>query len=359
MYQHPFITSPSHPMSTSNNPIFEFTINYNGNFILNQPSYHNGSHLKIKLPEICFEDMRAYLNRKLPTKVNNLYYSLPQNNTLVGMKAIKNDYDIDVMYDIARVAGHIQIFVSEQPIDFGTLLIPDDGSFEESFASIISQETRVKREERVRYLHEMVQRKNKHEDRARFKIRCMKKTKPTTPYTQTSYTFIVHNNGKLVCNEGKLNYVNGWKMHINIPRMKLEEMKQYLYNIVGIKIHALYYEVPDTGFSITVKLRNNYDMHVMFDISAALGKLQIFIDHGGVDFVIAKYVCPNATLAKMMDNVITDYISDNDDGKTSMSQSSYTLDQMVEWAEQEHFENEDAKEVARQKSEWKTLFRFK
>ena len=344
-------------MSTSNNPNFIFTINYNGNFVLNPLSYQNGTQLEIKVPEIGFEEMRTYLNRKLPTKVNNLYYSLPPNDTLVGMKVIKNDYDIDVMYDIARVAGNIQIFVSEQPLDLGNLLIPDDGSFEESFAGIISEETRVKREERVRYLHQMVQRKKKREDRARFKIGSMKKTKPTSPYTQTSYSFVVHNNGQLVCTEEKLKYVNGWKMHINIPRMKLEEMKEYLYNIVGRNIHALYYEVPDTGFSITVKLRNNYDMHVMFDISAAQGQLQIFIDHGGVDFMIAKYVCPNATLAKMMDNVITDYTSENEEGKKVISQSDYTFDQMVEWAEQEHIENEDAKADARQKSKWKTLFR--
>ncbi|GJT38170.1 hypothetical protein Tco_0938035 [Tanacetum coccineum] len=100
--------------------------------------------------------------------------------------------------------------------------------------------------------------------------------------------------------------------------MKLKEMKQYLFNIIGKNIHALYYKLQHTGFSITVKLRNNYDMHVMFDISSAQGKLEIYIDHVGVNFVIAKYICPNATLAEMMNHVITDYTSDNEDERNEM-----------------------------------------
>ena len=344
-------------MSTSNNSSFKFTVNYNGKFIRSPVSFHEFSQMEIVVPPIGFQDMRTYLNRKLPIKVHSLYYALPPNNTLEGMKSIKNDYDIDVMYDIAKVAGKIQIYVSDQDIDVSNMLVPDDGSFEQLFAGVISEETRLKREERVRYLHNMVVTKNKREEHARFKLSFMKKTKPTTPYTQTSFTFVVHNNGKLVCSDEKLEYVNGWKMNINIHRMKLEEMKQYLSNIVDRKIHALYYEVPDTGYSIVVKLRNNYDMHVMFDISAALGQLEIYIDHGGVDFIISKYVCPNATLAKMMDNVITDYTSDKAEGKETVSQTDYTFDQMVEWAEQEHFEHEEAKADERLKSLWKKTFR--
>ncbi|PWA51269.1 oligopeptide transporter [Artemisia annua] len=185
---------------------------------------------------------------------------------LRGMKAIKNDYDIDVMYDIAKVAGELQIFVSEHYIDISTVLIPDDGSLEESFACVISEETKLKCEERVGYLHQM-------------------------------------------------------------------------YQTLGIQSSS-----------------NNYDMHVMFDISAAQGQLEIYIDHGGVDFIIAKYICPNATLAEMMDHVITEYTSDNEEGKKVIAQSDYTFDQMVEWAEQEHFENEEAKADERHKSIWK-IFR--
>lgn len=97
-------------------------------------------------------------------------------------------------------------------------------------------------------------------------------------------------------------------------------------------------------------------MHVMFDISASQGgQLEVYIDHGGVSFIIEKYVCPNATLAKMMDHVIT---SDNEDEKKIIGQSKYTLDQMVEWAEQEHFENEDAKADDRHKALWKNRFNY-
>ena len=212
---------------------------------------------------------------------------------------------------------------------------------EESFACVISEEIKFKREERVR-----------------FNIERQKK-KPTSPYSQTIFNFIVHNNGHLVCNEGNIEYVNGWKMNINIPRMKLDELKQYLSNILDTKIHALYYEVPHTGYSITVKLRNNYDMHVMFDISASQGgQLEVYVDHCGVNFIIEKYVCPNATLAKMMDHVITDYPNENEDGRKIIQQSDYTLDQMVEWAEQEHFENEEAKADERHKAIWKNRFYY-
>ncbi|GJT78731.1 hypothetical protein Tco_1045456 [Tanacetum coccineum] len=143
-------------------------------------------------------------------------------------------------------------------------------------------------------------------------------------------------------------YVNGETMNITIPRMKLDEMKQYLFHISGIKIHALYYKIPYNGFSITVKLRNNYDMHVMFDISSANYKLEIYIDHLGVNFIIAKYIFLNASLAEMMSHVISDFTSESEDHKKEQTQNDYTFDQMVEWAEQEHFEDEETKEVQRQ-----------
>ncbi|GJZ85201.1 transposase, MuDR, MULE transposase domain protein [Tanacetum coccineum] len=78
--------------------------------------------------------MISYLTRKLSRRFTTLYYTLPPNNTLPGLKQIKNDYDTNVMYDIAKVAGKIQIFVSHHQIDLSTVLIPNDGSLEEAFA---------------------------------------------------------------------------------------------------------------------------------------------------------------------------------------------------------------------------------
>ncbi|GJX02271.1 hypothetical protein Tco_0186184 [Tanacetum coccineum] len=151
--------------------------------------------------------------RKIPRRFTNLYYTLPPNNTLSGMKAIKNDYDTNVMYDIAKVFGKLQLFVSHYQIDLSTVLIPNDGSLEESFAA-------------------------------------------------------------------------------------------------------------------------NY-------------KLEIYIDHLGVDFIIAKYIFPNASLTEMMNHVITNYTSKSEDSNREVTQNDYTLDQMIEWAEQEHFEDEEIKEVQR------------
>ncbi|GJV38163.1 transposase, MuDR, MULE transposase domain protein [Tanacetum coccineum] len=136
------------------------------------------------------------VTRKIPRRFTTLYYTLPPNNTLSGIKAIKNDYDTNVMYDIAKVDGKLQIFVSHNPIDLRTVLIPNDGSLEESY--------------------------------------------------------------------------------------------------------------------------------------------------------VAKYIFPNASLAEMMNHVITDYTSKCEDDKREVTQNDYTFDQMVEWAKQEHFEDEETKEVQRQ-----------
>ncbi|GJR76479.1 hypothetical protein Tco_0088844 [Tanacetum coccineum] len=81
----------------------------------------------------------------------------------------------------------------------------------------------------------------------------------------------------------------------------------------------------------------------MFDISSAQYKLEIYIDHIGVDFVISKYIFPNASLAEMMNHVITDYSSENEGIIRKETQNDYTFDKMVEWTEQEHFEYEETK----------------
>ncbi|GKB29615.1 hypothetical protein Tco_0869016 [Tanacetum coccineum] len=118
----------------------------------------------------------------------------------------------------------------------------------------------------------------------------------------------------------------------------------YQYEVSdGTNIHALYYKIPHNRFSVTVKLRNNYDMQVMFDICSARYKLEIYIDHVGVNFVIHKYIFPNANFAEMMNHVITDYSSENEGIIRQETQNDYTSDQMIEWAEQEHFEYEETK----------------
>ncbi|GKB00539.1 hypothetical protein Tco_0828532 [Tanacetum coccineum] len=128
-------------MSTSSNTTFEFDVNHNGEFKLNPLTYQHGSLLNIHVLQMDFEDMVSYLKWKIPRQFTTLYYMLPPNYALSGMKQIKNDYETNVMYDIAKVAGKLQIFVSHTPIDLSTVLIPNNGSLEESLAGIIRQET--------------------------------------------------------------------------------------------------------------------------------------------------------------------------------------------------------------------------
>ncbi|GJZ20925.1 hypothetical protein Tco_0557964 [Tanacetum coccineum] len=205
-------------------------------------TYQNGSLQKINVPKMDFEEMVSYLKRKIARRFTHLYYALPPNN--ISMKSIKSDYDTDVMYDIAKVAGKIQIYFSHHPVDLSMELIPNDGSLEEAYAGVISEETKIKQQESL--------------------------------------------SGKLVINATKTPvYVNGGKMNITVPRMKLKERKQYLFNII------------------------------------AQGKLEIYVNHVGVNFVIAKYIYPNATLAEMMNHVITDYTSDNEDERNELVDHLY------------------------------------
>ncbi|GJV06113.1 hypothetical protein Tco_1343769 [Tanacetum coccineum] len=103
--------------------------------------------LNIHVLPMDFEDMVSYLKWKILRRFTTLYYTLPPNNMLSGMKAIKNDYYTNVMYDIAKVAGKLQIFVSHSRIDLSTVLIPNDGSLEEAFVGVISEETKIKQQE--------------------------------------------------------------------------------------------------------------------------------------------------------------------------------------------------------------------
>nr|GEV86182.1 oligopeptide transporter [Tanacetum cinerariifolium] len=326
-----------HDMSTSSNTTFEFGVNHNGEFKLNPLAYQHGSLLNIHVLQMDFEDIVSYLKWKIPRQFNTLYYMLPPNYTLSGMKQIKNDYETNVMYDIAKVAGKLQIFVSHTPIDLSMVLILNNGSLAESLAGIISKETKIKLEESLNYLHQMQKRKNEKFNYYELLVELgfIKKTKPNTPYTQTFFNFVVHNSGQLVLDDtNNTMYVNGETFNINIPRLKLAYLKQYVFNILGTNIHALYYKIPHNGFSLTVKLRNNYDTHVTFDISSA------YIDYIGVNSVISKYIFPNASLAEMMNHVINDYSSENEGIIRQETQNDYTFDKMVEWVEQEHFEYE-------------------
>ncbi|GKC44565.1 hypothetical protein Tco_1062287 [Tanacetum coccineum] len=131
-------------MSTFNNTSFEFSINYNKSFLLTPLLYQDSSHVNIHVPTMDLEEMVGHI----------LFYALPPNYALKGMKVIKNDYDINVIYDIGKVTGKLEVFESELPRDLSTMLILNDSSLEEAFIDVISEDTK-KGEEAVRYLTQM------------------------------------------------------------------------------------------------------------------------------------------------------------------------------------------------------------
>ncbi|GJW48729.1 hypothetical protein Tco_0080375 [Tanacetum coccineum] len=144
-------------MSTSSNTTFEFDVNHNGEFKLNPLTYQHGSLLNIHVLQMDFEDMVSYLKWKIPRQFTTLYYMLPPNYALSGMKQIKNDYETNVMYDIAKVAGKLQIFVSHTPIDLSTVLIPNNGSLEESLAEALDEEA-ILEEQMLALMHRFADR---------------------------------------------------------------------------------------------------------------------------------------------------------------------------------------------------------
>ncbi|GJV94993.1 transposase, MuDR, MULE transposase domain protein [Tanacetum coccineum] len=195
-------------------------------------THHNRLHVYVSRVELSplviaeqhkdFEDMVSYLKWRIPRRFTTLYYMLPPNYTLSSMKQIKNDYHTNVMYDIAKVARKLQMFVSHTPIDLSMVLIPNNGSLEESFAGVIFEETKIKLEESLSYLHQ--KRKNKKFDYYELlgELSFINKTKPATPYTQTVFNFVVHNKGQLVLDDtNNTMYVNGRTLNINILRLKL------------------------------------------------------------------------------------------------------------------------------------------
>ncbi|GJV36802.1 hypothetical protein Tco_1409279 [Tanacetum coccineum] len=98
-------------------------------------------------------------------------------------------------------------------------------------------------------------------------------------------------------------------------------------------------------------IKNDYDTNVMYDIAKVARKLQLFVSHYQID--LSTVLIPNdgsleESFAEMMNHVITNYTSESEDDKREVTQNDYTFDQMVEWAEEEHFEDEEIKELQRQ-----------
>ncbi|GJX14743.1 hypothetical protein Tco_0206501 [Tanacetum coccineum] len=109
-------------------------------------------------------------------------------------------------------------------------------------------------------------------------------------------------------------------------------------------------------------IKNDYDTNVIYDIAKVARKLQLFVSHYQIDLstvmilndgsleesFAVKYIYSNASLSEMINHVITSYTSESEDVKREVTQNDYTFNQMVEWAEQGHFEDEEIKELQRQ-----------
>ncbi|GJZ64320.1 hypothetical protein Tco_0620741 [Tanacetum coccineum] len=162
--------------------------------------------------------------------------------------------------------------------------------------------------------------------------------------TNTTFDFDVNHNEEFKLNP--LTYQDGSVLDINVPAMDFEDMNYYDTNVmwdiakVARKLQIYVSHHPIDLSTVLIPIDGSLE-----ESFASQGKLEIYIDHMGVNFIIAKYICPNDTLTEMMNHVITDYTSDSEDKRKEATQTNYTIEQMIEWAEQEHLEYEETKEV--------------
>nr|GEW52474.1 hypothetical protein [Tanacetum cinerariifolium] len=160
--------------------------------------------------------------------------------------------------------------------------------------------------------------------------------------SNTTFEFDVNHNGEFKLN--LLTYQYGSLLNIHILQIDFEDMNDYetnvMYDIAKVAGKLQIFVSHTPIYLSTVLIPNNASLA---ESLAAQYKLEIYIDHISVDFVISKYIFPNASLAEMMNHVITDYSSKNEGIIRQETQNDYTFDKMVEWAEQEHFEYKKTK----------------
>nr|GEW02826.1 transposase, MuDR, MULE transposase domain protein [Tanacetum cinerariifolium] len=124
-------------------------------------------------------DFPQNINKAIPPRMDNPHPGRPKNTNCIPSQGEEPrllhcsrctqsrhrrdqcDKSFVVQPPVNILVGKLQIFVSHNPIDLSTVLIPDDGSLEESFAGVISEETKMKLEESLSYLHPLQKRKNK------------------------------------------------------------------------------------------------------------------------------------------------------------------------------------------------------
>ncbi|GJX26340.1 hypothetical protein Tco_0232636 [Tanacetum coccineum] len=123
-------------------------------------------------------------------------------------------------------------------------------------------------------------------------------------------------------------------------------MISHLTRKISRRFTTVYYTLPPNNTLSGLKqIKNDYDTNVMYDIAKVAGKIQLFVSHHQIDLstVFDSNEGHWEAFAEMMKHVITNYTSDSEDNKREVTQNDYTFNQMVEWAEQEHFEDEETK----------------
>ncbi|GKB45384.1 hypothetical protein Tco_0896137 [Tanacetum coccineum] len=168
-----------------------------------------------------------------------------------------------------------------------------------------------------------------------------------------TFKVLLHHYGRFTCPPGRefVGEMVATVDPVELDTFSTDQVKLILTNNLGYDQNSptfLYIKKPNCSFDSglvpladAIQERDRILMYTQHNRLHIAYKLENYIDHIGVNFVISKYIFPNASLAEMMNHVITDYSSENEDIIRKITQNDYTFDQMVEWAEQEHFEDEE------------------
>ncbi|GJT68798.1 transposase, MuDR, MULE transposase domain protein [Tanacetum coccineum] len=142
-----------------------------------------------------------------------------------------------------------------------------------------------------------------------------------------------------------LGYIQEWEFPSHIHPAIPPRMDDPQPEVDGAFVTSwrMLFVIPSTNVVKLIGFTNDDGPIVEVDRGRMLHPLQVY-DRTSQEFHNVG-IFADGDLAQMMNHVITDYTSDSEEERKEVTQNDYTYDQMIEWANKEHFEDEETKEV--------------
>ena len=94
------------------------------------------------------------------------------------------------------------------------------------------------------------------------------------------FSLNVHHDGMFLFNP--LRYEHGQELLVETMHLSVGELTRYIEAQIGNVIEGLYYLLRTNDFNSIMKLRNDRDVEVFFDIADSYGTVQVYCEHLGV-----------------------------------------------------------------------------